>query len=117
MHGASAKYMKMQMSDGLTAVVAGISDEPETVVEILLPCHVGGSVQELAEQLGMIAGCVGERRDVLPGDNEQMNRRLRVHVGKGDYLIVFIDKFNGNGARGDFAEDAVWIGSGGHGLR
>jgi hypothetical protein len=36
-----------------------------------------------------------------------MSRRLRIHVTKGNYVIVLVNDFGGNLLRNDFAKQAI----------
>ena len=46
------------------------------------------------------------------GNDQEMDGRSRVNVVKCDHILVFVQHFGGQFARGDFAENALGISHG-----
>jgi hypothetical protein len=101
----------MEVVDGLASIGAGVDGGPVTVAEALLAGYFCGGGEEVAEEWGVGGCCLGEGVEMLPGDDEQVGWGLRIEVGKGDGVVVFVEALGGDGAGDDFAEDAV-----GHGV-
>jgi hypothetical protein len=108
-HLTSAEQVQVEVRDGLAAFSADVDHDPVAFAEVLLAGQlVGDAVQMADEGLLLFAGSdFGERGDVLFGDDQDVNRRLRVKIRKGEGLVVFVELFGGNFSGGDFAEDAV----------
>ncbi len=102
-HGASAEDVEVKVVDGLTAVAASVDDDAVAVGEMLAGDGRGG-VEEFAEQG---CGSVGGGGKVLAGDGEEVSGGFGVDVGEDDGVLVLVDGLDGDGAVGDFAEDAV----------
>jgi hypothetical protein len=49
---------------------------------------------------------MGESGEMLFGDKQDVHRRLRVDVREGEDMVILVEALNGNGAGGDFAEEA-----------
>ena len=107
MHGASAEEVEVEVFDGLAAVGAGVDDEAVALGEVLLAGDFGGGLQELAEERGVGGFAVGHGGDVVFGDDEDVSGGLGVDVREGEGLVVFVEAGYGDGAGGDFAEEAV----------
>ena len=104
----------MEVVDGLAAVVAGVDDQAVAVGEAVGAgevCRYGG---EMAEEGGVFFRDVGERGEVLFGDDEEVGGGLRVDVGEGEGVVVFVEALGGDGAGDDLAEEAVGVGCLGH---
>jgi len=107
---AAAEQMEVKMIDGLAAVFAGVDDDTIAFAEAFVAGNRGGCIQEMAEQVAVVSGCVVERGEVFTGNDENVDRRDRMNVGEGVAELVLVDGSGGNGTFGDLAEDA------GHGV-
>ena len=110
MHVTSSQQMQMQVIYGLSAVGAGVDDDAKTVVEVLLLSDLFGCVEKLAENF---AGgrSLRERRIMLFGDDQQVNRSLWINVWKCEDGIVFVHACDRDHIAGDLAEEAVGVSS------
>ena len=99
--------MQVKVVDGLAAVGAGVDDDAETVVEMLLLCNFRCSVEQLAEEFGFAGRGVREGAEVLFGDDQNMHGGLRIDVREGEHVVVLKEARDGDCAGGDFAEEAV----------
>ena len=104
---SAAEQVQMQVIDGLASISAGIDDHAVAGGEILFTGDFGHGPQEMAEQGAVIGGCFCERNDVPARDDKQMHWRLRMDVGEGDALLVFVDACGGNASVDDLAEEAA----------
>jgi hypothetical protein len=98
--------MQMQVIYGLTTVGTGVDDDAKTVIEVLLLSDFFGCGEELAENL-VCGWRVRERRIVLPGDDQQVNRRLWINVWKCEDGFVFVHACDRDHIACDLAEEAV----------
>jgi hypothetical protein len=105
-HVACAEEVEVEVLDGLAAVGAGVDDDAVAVGEVLLAGDFGGGGEELAEERGVGGGGVGERGDVLFGDDEDVDGGLGVDVREGEDVVVLIEASDGDGAGGNLAEEA-----------
>ena len=107
MHDAAAEQVQMKMLDGLAAVVSCVDDGAVTFVEALLAGDFSDCREQMAQQRRVFWGGVGERGDVLARYDQDMHGRVRMNVGEGDALVVFVHASGGDGAIDDFAEETV----------
>ena len=106
-HVSPSQQMHVEVADGLAAVGACVDDESVARCKLLLLGDLGGGDEELAEQFGLLGGGVGERAEVLLGDDENVRWGLRVDVGEGEQVFVLEEMLDGDGSGGDVAEEAV----------
>ena len=105
---ASAEQVKVEVVDGLPAVVAGVDDDAIAAgVELELAGDLGGGGEEMAEQVGVLGSGLDERVDVAPRDEENVCGRLRLDVGEGEAKLVGVDRLGGDFALKDAAEETV----------
>ena len=104
---SSAEQMQMQMVDGLSAIGAGIDDEPIAVLQLFPSGNLRGCGDEMPQHGGVFGDGLFGGGQVLLRNDQQMVRSLWVEVGKGKDKIVLVDAFDGNGAGSDLAKDAV----------
>lgn len=64
-------------------------------------------IKEMPERTFMFAGSFIQRRNVLARDDENVRRRLRAEVVKGDTNIVLVDLLRGNLARRDLTKNTL----------
>lgn len=101
----------MQMIHRLPAVVAGVDDHAVALAEALVASDLRCSPEKVAEQGGVMCASFGEGDDVLARRDEDVHRRLRIDVGEGIALLVFIDRGGRNTSLDDFAEKATHDGT------
>ena len=94
-HGAAAEDMQMQMVDGLATFRSRIHDNAKAFGEAFFR-QLCGDQREMAQHFLVRFGGVGERVDVLFGDDEEVGGRLGMDVLKGDGILIFEDLFGGN---------------------
>src|SRR5690606_10620467 len=99
--------VEMQVKDDLPTVTAAVGHDAiaclpnaQLLGQLLRhPQHVPGQLR--------IAGCeIGQGCDVLPRDDQHVNRGLGVDVAKCDHAVVFINSVAGQFSPLDPAEDA-----------
>ncbi len=105
-HGAATEEVDVEVFDGLAAVGAGVDDEAVAFGEVLLAGDLGGDEDQVAEHGGVVGDGVGERGEVVAGDDEDVGGGLGVDVGEGVGGFVLVDGGGGDFTVGDFAEEA-----------
>ena len=95
------------MIDGLAAVGAGVDDHSIALGEAFGAGNLRRRPDEMADELFVIRVGFGEGDDVLARGDEDVNGGLRMDVGEGVTLVVFVDGRGGNGAVDDLAEEAA----------
>ena len=104
---AFAEDVEVEVGDGLAAIVAGVDDGAETVLDALLLSDQLGGDKELAEERGVCGRGVGERGMVLLRDQEDVDGCLGVDVREGEDEVVLVEARDGDDAGGDLAEEAI----------
>ena len=103
LHGAPGEDVEVQVGHGFAAIGAIVDDEAEAVcVESLAAGDFTDFEHEVSEQR-LVSG-LGETRDGLARDEEQVDGCLWGDVPEADALIVFVDDFGGDFAGADFFE-------------
>lgn len=115
-HLSSAEQMQMQVIDALPSVGASVDHQAKAAAagmhaEALLLCHYAGCAEKLTQQRRLSGGAVGERPEVLFGNQEDVHRRLWMNVGKGQHIAVLIETLHRDGATCDLAEEAIKVSS------
>jgi len=98
------------MVDGLAAVGASVDDHAIALCESFRASNFSGCRKQVAEEREVTAVAVGEGRDVLTGNHEEVRRRLGVDVKECDALVVLMNRLRGDGSIDDLAEEAVHSG-------
>ncbi len=97
--------MDMEMGDAFPAVAAIINDETETRFgEALLLRHGLRDKDQVAEKRLIFDFGRGDARDFLFGNDQNVDRRLRLAVVEGQAEVVFVDDSGGNFAGADLGE-------------
>ena len=106
----------MQVKNRLAGARAGVDDDAESASDCKLAGKLGGHAVEVADQ--RLVGGIGleRRRKVFARNDQQMHRRLRVDVVKGEAGIIGIGDFGGDLPVHDFAEEAGCYGVVFHGF-
>jgi hypothetical protein len=102
--------MKVKVVHGLAAVFASVDDDAIAFAEAFVAGDCGCHMKEMTEKVTVFCIGVVERGKVFAGNDENVDRRLRMNVGEGVTQLVLVDGGGGDGAIGDFAEEA------GHGV-
>ncbi len=111
MHLPSSQQMQVKMIHGLSPIRTGVDHDAETIVEVLQLSDFISGEKEFAEQFGFSRRGMCERSEVSLGDDQDMHRRLWIDVRERQHVIVFKQTRDGNGARGNLAEETVRSGS------
>lgn len=106
--------MDVEVLYSLSAVGAGVDHEPVAAFEVLRAGDLAGGSEEFAQQGGVFGQGVGVGGDVALGDDEDVDGRLGMDVGKGDRVGVVMQARDRDFSRNDFAEEAVRLGGFGH---
>ncbi len=96
--------MKVQVFHCLSSVLAYIDHGPETPVELLPGGQLGRDGEHMTEQRSVLARRMCERFEMPARDYEEMHRRLWVNIAESDHLLVSVEGFNREFARGDPAK-------------
>src|SRR5690606_18737580 len=107
-HRPAREQVDMEMVDGLSALVPRVHDDPvASVGDALLARDLGGADEELTEQERLLRAGVRERANVLDGDHQDVQGRLRIDVAERDDALVPVDDVPRDPALDDSAEQAV----------
>jgi len=100
----------------LSAMLSGVDHDPKAPFGVgcgtLLKgqlWHQGRDAPQKRYVLWVLQIGLGHGRNVRFGDDQEMDRRPRVDVVKGQDILVFVDFFTGDGAFNDFAKNAAGI--------
>jgi hypothetical protein len=107
MHLSSSQQMEVKMIHCLSAVGAGVNNQPKTVVEVLQLCNFICGEKEFPEEFGFGGRRVCDGSEVLLGDDQDMHRRLWMNVGKRQNMFVLVEARDQDHIAGDLAEQAV----------
>lgn len=91
---------------GLAAVGAGVEDYAIAVGEAFGAGDLSCGPEEMADEFLVVGVGFGEGDDVLARGDEDVDGGLRMDVGEGVALVVFVDRGGGDGAVDDLAEEA-----------
>ena len=97
----------MEVVHALPCIGPDIGHHPIAAVESLPHGQAPDDLEHLHQNL--LVGCrqVGDRRDMLPRDDQQMGRRLGVDVTEGHDPVRAVDHIGIDGTGGDPAEEAI----------
>ena len=102
---AAADDVTVEMRDGFAGVGAVVEHEPETVLgqpELLRDFR--RLDQEMAEDLMIVGLRLGDPRDRLFRNDQDVDGRLRFDVMERNDLVVFVNNFRGDFPRDEFFE-------------
>ena len=98
----------MQVEHRLSRLAIAIEDRAiSALAESLVGRQLSGASQHPADQRVIVRTQIVRGRDVLPRDDQQMHRRLRIDVAERDEIVVFVHNRCRNLAGDDAAEQAV----------
>src|SRR5512142_2055886 len=111
----AAEDVEMDVEDGLPGIRAGVEDDPVTGVgHALFRRRPPGREQRLAEELRRSLGGVVERGDVLLGNDQDVDRRLRKSVLESQEALGLEQDRGRRFASDDPAEEAARVLAAGH---
>ena len=100
----------MEVEHRLAGVRSGVGQDPVTaLVDSLIASDLARQAQQLSEQRLVAGRRHGEISDMVPRDDQDMDRRLRGEIGKGDRMGGFRQEAGVEIPARDPAKDAVWI--------
>lgn len=105
---APAQDMQMEVEHALAAVRSGVDDD--TVPGLGNPLQfrdLTANQQQLSEQLRVRIVQLSHRNHMFPGNDQRMDRRLRIDIVECDDQIVLIDECCGNSPRDNIAKKTV----------
>ena len=97
----------MEVVDGLAAVWAGVEDDAIAVIEPGGARNFGGLGKQMAQQRRLRRLGLRQRRNVLPGNYQQMGGRLGAEIGEADTQLVLVDALGRDAAGDDLAEETI----------
>lgn len=93
----------MQMRDGFAGIGTVIDDEAKAALaDVKLFGERSGFEEQMAKDLMIFRLRLGDPRNRFLGNDEHMNRCLRLDVLEGDDFVVFVENFGGDFAVDDF---------------
>src|ERR1035437_2452196 len=104
-HGAATQDMAVQMRHSLAGIQTVV--EHQAVAGLIQPQlvrHLGSLKQEMPEDLVIFRGGLGQTRDGLSGDNQDVRWGLWPDVVKGYHEVVLIDDRCGDFTGDDLLE-------------
>jgi len=101
--------MDVEVVDTLGALLAVVDDNPEAVRgDSLSLGHLLGDEEEVAEEcLVLLWVGLGELGNGFPGDDQDVNWRLRVDVVEGDTVVILVNDLGGDLLPEDLAKNGV----------
>lgn len=97
----------MNVVDRLAAIRSSVDNGSISLRQAFGTGDFGGSPVQVSEQFLVFSLRVPDGWDMLPRNDEDVNRRLRLHVGEGVAVVVLIDGFGRDAAVNDLAEDTA----------
>lgn len=109
--GPASEKVHMEVGNGLPRRLSLIDDESVAVLnEAFRLGDLSGGVQKIKVVARLRD--VGDARDLRPGNDEDVDGRLRVDVSKRDDVIIFVNNVGGNLPVDDFRKERHFGGSG-----
>jgi len=92
------------MIDGLAAVTSGVNHGTITLRESPGAGDFSGGPHQMTNQRTVLFVDVGNRRNVLAGDDQNVHGRLRVNIRERITLIILVNSFRWNASINDAAK-------------
>jgi len=93
----------MEVGHGFTGVAPIVEHQAEAgFCQPLFFGYLCGLEQKVSQYLVVFGFCLGDARDRLFGNDQDMDRSLRLNVSKRDYQVVLIDQRRRHFSRGNF---------------
>lgn len=100
----------MQMTDGLPPVPPGVDHRPEARIRhVLGNRELARQKEDLSEEVSLTHLRRGERGDMILGDDENVDGRLRIDVTEGHEPLSVVHDVGRYLTRGDPAEQTVGV--------
>src|SRR5208282_987288 len=93
---SSAEQMIMQMRHSLAGVGTAIDDNPIPIVQIPLGGQLLYHHQQMPGQRSIAFGQIGQRRNLLLGNDQDVNGRLRINVFESQAAVILVNNLGGN---------------------
>ena len=107
-HAPATQHMSVYVEDCLSRFRPGVEDDAVAAVgEPLGLRNLVSLGRHLGQQPSIRAGQRGQVRVVVPGDDQDMRRSLRVDIAKRDRAVTLSHSFRWDITRDDLAEEAV----------
>lgn len=98
----------MQMKDGLARARIAVDHRPVAALcNAFLRRNFSRNLKQSAKQLGILRLRIVQGWDGLARDHQDMHRRLRIDIAKGDDLRILINDVGGDVAGQDPAENGL----------
>jgi hypothetical protein len=88
---AAGEEVEMEVVDGLAAVAAGIDDDAVSVGEFQFAGQIADHQVDVADEVGIVVGQIGQRRDLFFGDHQHVGWGLWRDVVERQAAIVFVE--------------------------
>ena len=92
---------------GLAAIFSRIDDCAIALRESFGARDFSSGPMQVAKQRIVLLPGMSDGGDVLPRDNKDVHRRLRLDVGEGVAVLILVDRFGGDTSIYDLAEYAA----------
>lgn len=106
-HLASPQNMDVNMEHLLASIFTIIDHYPKPLSQVLLCSNFSGNYQQMTQQLFIGVICLGELRDWLLWNNQNMHWCLGIDVFDSNTLIILMDKFGWDLPANDLRENTV----------
>jgi hypothetical protein len=106
-HPATAEKVKVKVIHCLSAIVTGIDRDSIAIGQTDLFGDLFGTQQQVPEQIAILGSGIGEGRDGLFWNDEDMNGGLGVNVVESQASVVFVNDICRNFATNNFAKNRV----------
>ena len=104
--------MEMNMKYGLSRAGAVIDDHPVSLrVQPFVLGNFFCGQEEMPDEVSVGFGHTVNIGNMLFGNDECMDRRLRVHVLKGGHEIILVNDFGRDFFCDDLTENTPWVGA------
>jgi hypothetical protein len=99
--------MKMEMIHSLSAIFPGIHNNAISIVKAFAPGNLRSRPQQMTEQGTPFLIDIIHGPDVFARNNQHVNRRLGVKIGKSVAKLILVNGSGGNASLNDLAEEAA----------
>jgi len=97
----------MQVRHGLSSPFFAIKDQAVAIADAQLLGQPRGNQVQMTEHAPVFLGDIGMSPDGFAGDHQDVNRRLRVNIAKGQALLVFVNDVGRDFPVDDFLKEVV----------
>jgi hypothetical protein len=97
--------VQMEMEHGLPRISAGVRDDSVAGLrQSLLLRNIRTGHEEPSQEVAVLITAILHCCHMRFGDDERMDRRLRVNIVEGQRVLVLVHDFGGNGFLDNFAK-------------